>query len=100
MAASDIFMGGLTGAGSGAAAGSMFGPAGTAIGGGAGLLLGGFGGFMRGRAKDKQKKTMAEAQRRLAALREQQRKQREMDLQRAMAMFGPVDDEMSRLYGG
>lgn len=89
------FSSALSGAGSGAAAGSMFGPKGAAIGG----AVGGIAGFFRGGGQNKRKAAMGEARKRLQELQRTQYAQRMQDLDRAMAYFQPVDDEISRLYG-
>ena len=86
----------FSGAGSGALAGSALGPKGAIAGGALGLISG----FFSGGAQNKRKAAMAESRKRLEELRRNQYAQRMQDLDKAMSYFSPVDDEITRLYGG
>lgn len=100
MALDDIFGGAATGGVTGAAAGSVIPGVGTALGAGVGALVGGVSGWFRGNGRDKQKEAMAKAREQLQAFANQQRVQREQDLQRALSYFQPAQQELKRLYGG
>jgi hypothetical protein len=84
----------LGGAGAGALAGAPLGPVGI-IGGG---LLGGMAGYFQHRGAKKKQEAIGQARMEMERLAREQRAQREADLSRAMGFFGPVRDEMSRLY--
>lgn len=98
--AGDMFSGGLSGATAGAGVGSMFGPWGAGIGGGVGLLGGMFQGFQKNKANQGRKQAIGQARLKLEELARGQRAQRQQDMQAAMKLFDPVQDEMTRLYGG
>ena len=88
----DIFMGSAGGAATGGAIG---GPWGAGIGG----VIGGIGGYFKGKGKKKQKQALGQARAQLEEFARTQREKRSADMQRAMSYFGPVEDEMKRLYG-
>lgn len=94
-----VLGGAAAGAGTGAAVGSLFPGYGTAIGAGIGGLVGGISGYFGGEADDSSKEGIAQARMKLQQLAAQQRRQREADLQQALGYFGPVQDEITRLYG-
>jgi phage tail tape-measure protein len=98
-----IGSGAASGAATGAAIGSVFPGYGTAIGAGIGAVGGGLMGYFAGKkqdeANDVQTDAIGDARKRLQELATSQRAQREADLQRALAYFAPVQQEMGRLYG-
>lgn len=92
--------GAATGAGTGAAIGSFWGPIGTAVGAGVGALGGGIYGYFNGKSEEEERnRKMGDIKAQLEAAARKQRMQREADLQRALAYFQPVQQELTRLYG-
>lgn len=101
--ASDVGSGALAGGATGATIGSYAGPYGALIGGAIGAVGGGLTGWFAGNkredAENAQRNAVSEARKQLQELAKRQRAQREADLQRALAYFGPVQQEIGRLYG-
>jgi hypothetical protein len=95
----ELIMSTLSGAGTGAAAGSLFGPVGTGVGAVGGALIGGIGGIFSGNAKKKKEKGLAEARRQMQELQRRQYAQRMSDLENAMGYFKPVNNKLRDLYG-
>lgn len=97
----EVFGGAGAGALSGAGIGAMVPvPGAPLIGAGAGALIGGVGGWFKKRGRDKQKKSLHQARSQLEDFARAQREARAADLQRALGYFQPVQDEITRLYGG
>ncbi len=95
--------GGLGGATTGAMIGSAFPVVGTGIGagigGGIGLTTGFLSGLAREDAAHSQKANIEGAMKRLQALSQQQYAQRQQDLGKIMAFYGPVQQRLERMYG-
>lgn len=93
------YKGGLKGAATGAAAGSAFGPWGTAIGGGLGGLLGLFGGGDNGEAAAGKQAAFDQSASQLGTLSDSMDARRKAALQQSLAMFGPTNSVLSKMYG-
>lgn len=92
--------GATKGAGTGAAAGGMAaGPKGAIAGGGLGFLYGGLSGGEQEKADKQRQEAMVLAQQQQAIDSLQSKEQRQIDLDRTMALYGPALQALERLYG-
>lgn len=95
----DSFGGPLMGGASGAIAGGQIGgPWGAAIGGGLGLLGGFLGSNGANEAKQAQQRALDDAMKRLQQFSVQQQQNRQQDLQKTMAFYGPADQYLHSIY--
>lgn len=95
----DDIGGTLMGAGSGAATGFLLGgPGGAAVGAG----LGGGVGYLQGHgarsAADQQRASLDDAMKRLQQFSIQQQQNRQQDLQKTMAFYGPAENYLKSIY--